>query len=426
MNNGFSTEEVSPQRWGFTADDVKKTAACVTVRSVLAEITSNLNPLDSKPIILFGHGDPSSFSCFQTTPVAVDSVEAALRSSKFNGYAPAAGILPARMAIADHLSKNLNDKLSADDVYITTGCTQAIEVVLSVLSTRPNANILLPRPGFPFYEARASHDHLEVRHFDLIPEKDWEVDLDAVEAIADENTVAIVIINPGNPCGNIFTYQHLKKIAETARKLGIMVIADEVYNHLAFGNNPFIPMGNFSSIAPVITVGSISKRWLVPGWRLGWLVLNDPHDILKKHGIIGHIIDFMNMCSNPATFIQAAIPKILETTNDDFFSKIIDTLRDAADVCYDSLKDVPSITCHSKPEGSMFVMVKLDVSVLENILDDMDFCSKLAKEESVVILPGFAVGLKNWLRISFAVEPASLIEGIKRLKEFCKRHAKKQ
>lgn len=71
---------------------------------------------------------------------------------------------------------------------------------------------MLPRPGFPYYEARAGFSDLEVRHFDLIPEKDWEVDLDTVESLTDENTVAMVIINPGNPCGNVFKYEHLKKV----------------------------------------------------------------------------------------------------------------------------------------------------------------------------------------------------------------------
>jgi tyrosine aminotransferase len=96
-------------------------------------------------------------------------------------------------------------------VYLTVGCTQAIEIVVSVLA-RPGANILLPRPGYPQYEARAGCSNLEARHFDLLPEKGWEVDLDSVEALADENTVAMVIINPSNPCGNVFTAQHLKKV----------------------------------------------------------------------------------------------------------------------------------------------------------------------------------------------------------------------
>ncbi|KAL0307022.1 UNVERIFIED_CONTAM: Nicotianamine aminotransferase 1 [Sesamum radiatum] len=265
-----------------------------------------------------------------------------------------------------------------------------------------------------------------VRHFDLVPEKDWEVDLAAVEALADENTVAMVIINPGNPCGNVFKFEHLKKVAETARKLGILVIADEVYSHLTFGGSPFVPMGVFGSIVPVVTVGSISKRWIVPGWRIGWLVTNDPDGILMKQGIVDSIKGYLNITSDPATFIQGALPQIIENTPSDFFLKILNTLRESAGICCDKIKEIPCITCPSKPEGSMFMMMKLDLSLLEDIKDDLDFCCKLATEESVIILPGVAVGFKDWLRVSFAIEPSSLDDGLGRIKAFCQRHSKKQ
>lgn len=97
-------------------------------------------------------------------------------------------------------------------MFITSGCTQAIDVALAMLA-RPRANILLPRPGFPIYELCAKFRHLEVRYFDLLPENRWEIDLDAVESLADENTVALVVINPGNPCGNVYSYQHLMKVS---------------------------------------------------------------------------------------------------------------------------------------------------------------------------------------------------------------------
>ncbi|XP_050248357.1 nicotianamine aminotransferase 1-like [Quercus robur] len=335
------------------------------------------------------------------------------------------GLLPTRRAIADYLSRDLPYTLSPDDVFLTVGCIQAIEVTLMVLAC-PGANILLPRPCFPSYDAHASSNNLEVRYFDLIPEKGWEVDIEGVEALADENTVAMVVINPGNPCGSVYTHQHLKKIAETARKLGILVVADEVYHHLSFGTNPFVPMGVFGSIVPVITLGSISKRWLVPGWRLGWLVTSDPNGILQKSKIVECIMGRLNLTSGPPTFIQGAVPQILEKTGEDFFSKVIVILREAAHICYDRIMEIPCITCPYKPEGSMFVMVKLNPSLLEDIIDDMDFCLKLAKEDSVIVLPGVALGMKNWLRITFAVEPSTLEDGLRRIKAFCQRHAKKQ
>ncbi|CAL5368344.1 unnamed protein product [Camellia sinensis] len=163
------------------------------------------------------------------------------------------------MAIAEYLSHDLPYKLSPDDAFVTSGCTQAIDVALSMLA-RPGVNILLPRPGFPIYELCAAFRHLEVRHFDLLPKKGWEVDLDAVEALADHNTAAMVIINPGNPCGNVYTYPHLKKIVEQLKK-------------------------------------------------------------------------YFDILGGPSTFIQAAVPRILQQT-----------------------EDIPCSSCPYKPVGSMAVM----------------------------------------------------------------------
>ncbi|XP_030932807.1 nicotianamine aminotransferase 1-like [Quercus lobata] len=416
-------ENGTKQIWGFRGNEELKIASEITVRGFLNSLMFHVNKDDDRPTVPLGHGDPSAFPSFRTTGIAEDAIVDALRTANYNCYAPTVGVLPARRSIADYLSRDLPYKLSADDVYLTIGCTQAIEVILTVLA-RPGANILLPRPGFPYYEARAACSRLEVRHFDLLPEKGWEVNLEAVEALADQNTVAMVIINPGNPCGNVYSHQHLEKIAETARKLGILVITDEVYNHLTFGSNPFVPLGTFGSIAPVITLGSISKRWIVPGWRCGWLVTNDPNGILRKTGIVDSIKGCLDVSSDPATFIQGAIPQILENTKEDFFSKIIYIIREAANLCYERIKEIPCITCPYKPEGSMYTMVKLNLCLLEDIGDDMEFCLKLAKEESVIVLPGMAMGMKNWLRITIAIELSILEDGLARIKAFCQRHAK--
>ncbi|CAI8606953.1 unnamed protein product [Vicia faba] len=195
-----------------------KANSTITIKGILSLLMESLDENNSKRVISLGMGDPTLSTCFPNTKVAEEAVADALHSAKFHGYAPTPGLLQARRAIAKYLSDDLPYELSSDDVFITCGCTQAIDVSFTLLA-RPAANILLPRPGFPIYELSAAFRQVEVRHYDLLPEKGWEVDLDAIEALADRNTVAIVIINPGNPCGNVYTYHHLEKIAKTAKCL---------------------------------------------------------------------------------------------------------------------------------------------------------------------------------------------------------------
>uniref|UniRef100_A0ACD6AL16 Uncharacterized protein n=1 Tax=Avena sativa TaxID=4498 RepID=A0ACD6AL16_AVESA len=417
---------VTRPRWRFSrpSGGTQLTAAgTMSIRAVLGRLNSSVDPSETRPVVRLANGDPTATACFQTAPEAEDAVVDALRSREHNGYSNSTGEPHARSAIAEYLSRDLPYQLSPDDIYLTSGCVQAVEIMISALA-QPGANILLPKPGFPLYEARTMFSHLEDRHFDLIPERGWEVDLESVKALADDNTVAIVIINPGNPCGSVYSQDHLAQIAETAQELGIMIIADEVYAHLAFGDRPFIPMGVFAKIAPVITLGSISKRWLVPGWRLGWIAICDPDGILKEAKVDQSIQNYTNISTDPATFVQGAVPQMIANTKQEYFNKILGLLKNSADLLFSKIKDIRGITCPHKPEGSMFVMVKLDFAALDGFSDDVDFCCRLAKEESVLVMPGTALGMKNWSRITFAIDLPSLEDGLERMKSFCERHAK--
>lgn len=173
----------------------------VTIKTTLQMLTANaaINSVDQRPLIPMANGDPSPFPSFRAAAAAVDSVVDALRSARFNGYCANSGLLPARKAVAEYISRDLPFKLSANDVHLTAGGKQAIHAVISSLA-HPNTNILLPRPGYSTYDAAAALSQLEVRHYDLVPEKGWEVDLDSVKASGDDNTLAIVIIIPAEVC----------------------------------------------------------------------------------------------------------------------------------------------------------------------------------------------------------------------------------
>ncbi|KAG5226320.1 aminotransferase TAT [Salix suchowensis] len=125
------------------------------------------------------------------------------------------------------------------------------------------------------------------------------------------------------PFESLFDRHLLSEHRRDSKKAWNYGDADEVYGHLTFGNTPFVPMGVFGSIVPVLTLGSISKRWIVPGWRIGWLVTSDPHGILQESGVVESIKGCLNISSDPVTFIQVKLNlSSLEGIDDDMTSVI--------------------------------------------------------------------------------------------------------
>ncbi|XP_019087323.1 PREDICTED: S-alkyl-thiohydroximate lyase SUR1-like [Camelina sativa] len=199
--------------WRFKGNKAAKEAASVGMKGTLARLFDCCSKDVQKTILPLGHGDPSVYPCFRTSADAEEAVVESLLSGAADSYAPGVGILPARRAVANYLNRDLPHKMKSDDIFITVGCCQGIETMFNALA-RPKANILLPTLIYPLYNSHAVHSLLEIRKYGLLPDLDWEIDLQGVEALADENTIAMVIINPHNPCGNVYTYEHLKKVRE--------------------------------------------------------------------------------------------------------------------------------------------------------------------------------------------------------------------
>ena len=180
--------------------------------------------------------------------------------------------LEARQAVADHIG----DNLTPQDVILCSGCSCSLDLCISAVANA-GQNILVPRPGFPLYSTLANGLGINTKEYNLIPEKEWQIDLEHMESIIDANTVAILINNPSNPCGSVFDEKHLKAILEIAEKYCLPIIADEIYEHFVFQGcgKRYVPIAKLSKNVPVLSCGGLTKRYLVPGWRLGWITIHD-------------------------------------------------------------------------------------------------------------------------------------------------------
>lgn len=166
------------------------------------------------------------------------------------------------------------------DVILCSGCSSSIDMCIAVLG-HPGSNILIPRPGFSIYRTLALSYGIEVRSYNLLPDQQWEVDLQQMDQLINSDTVAIVLTNPSNPCGSVFTARHIRQILEIAEKHRVPIIADEIYEHFVFPDVEYCSISSLSENVPVLSCGGLTKRFLVPGWRLGWIVIHDRNGVFQ-------------------------------------------------------------------------------------------------------------------------------------------------
>lgn len=228
-------------------------------------------------------GDPIQFG-FQTPRHLIEAVERAM-SDGHNGYVPSAGIEPARRAIADEYSRR-GVPMTPDRVVVTSGTSEGIELALSVLADAGD-EVLVPTPTYPLYTAVLAKIGARSVFYRTNPNSGWQPDLDHLRSLVTPKTRAIVVIDPNNPTGAVYPEETRRQLIDLAERTGIPILADEVYGDVAF-DGPAPLLGSLAPGAPIISFSSLSKAYLAPGWRTGWLVvgtsdrLNDVLAAIRK------------------------------------------------------------------------------------------------------------------------------------------------
>lgn len=352
---------------------------------VLAQETAK----SGKEMLYLNIGDPNKFG-FETPPHLIEAVSRAMRAN-FNGYSPSSGIPKAVEAVEAEARRN--GITSILDVFITSGGSEAIEIALSALADR-GENVLIPHPGYPLYEAVLAKLEVRAEPYYLDEDQGWQPDIEDIRSKIDAKTRAIVLINPNNPTGAVYTEKTLRGVLALARERGVMVFADEIYDKLILDGKKHISIASLDADAPVVTFNGLSKGYLAPGWRIGWGVVSGRRAELAGYlAAVNKILRARLCASHP---MQHAVACALEGQKD-YLKGTLDKLRKRRDITFEMLNG-PGISC-VRPEAAFYAFPKLSIPV-----SDEEFVKRLLQATGVVTVHGSGFGQRprsRHLRVVF-------------------------
>lgn len=343
-------------------------------------------------------GDPVAFG-FSTPAHLVEAASRAMREGH-NGYLASAGILEAREAVAaDYTARGV--ATSADRVLITAGTSEGIELTLSAL-VDPADEVLVPSPTYPLYTAVLAKIGATPRYYRTDPDRDWMPDLDHLRTLVTSRTKAIVMIDPNNPTGAIYPTAVRRAIIDLAERHDLTILADEVYGELGH-DGPVPLLSTLDSDAPIISFSSLSKAYLAPGWRTGWLVVGKTPRLDDALAAIKKMADG-RLCS-PGPMQHAIAPALLgDRSHQPAFRA---ALAERAQVTTELLNAIPGMRCVA-PRGAFYAMPQL---TLPPGRTDEHFVLSLLRETGILTVYGSGFGMApeaGTFRIVFLAQPSDL------------------
>jgi tyrosine aminotransferase len=333
-------------------------------------------------------------------------------------------------------------QVEPDHVIVASGCSGALELVLSTLLDTNDHHpsiLLVPQPGYPLYQVIAESHGAIVMHYRLLPDKNWEIDLNHVRELMKQRGTRIrgmIVNNPSNATGAVYTADHLFAIIRMADECRLPIVADEEYGDLTFGMHRFHPLavmaGRAGHRVPVITCSGLAKQYLLPGWRMGWAVFHDNHFQSLREIQAGAKRLAQVGGTGASHLVQDVVPALLEHANDStgeggdavrvWKQDLVQHLEEQANFLHQQLSQAPGLQV-MEAQGAMYCMIRFDPQDFSlGIQNDVDFCRLLLTEENVLVLPGTCYGVPNVLRVVFCAPTPTLKDATSRMIEFCERH----
>jgi alanine-synthesizing transaminase len=385
---------------------------CYDIRGPIMDRARQMEE-DGQKIIKLNIGNLAVFGFDAPEEIQQDMIRNLPNSA---GYSDSKGIFAARKAVMHETQKQGILGVTLDDIYLGNGASELIVMATNGLLDNGD-ELLLPTPDYPLWTAAASLSGGTPVHYHCEEANGWMPDLDDIRAKVTPRTKGIVVINPNNPTGALYSDDLLKGIVAIAREHGLVIFADEVYDKVLYDGVKHTPLASLSQDVLTLTFNSLSKSYRSCGYRAGWMVISGDKKNARDYIEGLNMLSNMRLCANvPGQWaIQTALgghQSINELVGEG------GRLRKQRDLAYQLITAIPGVSC-VKPHAALYMFPKLDPTIYP-VQNDQDFFLQLLEETKVMLVQGTGF---NWpdtdhFRIVFLPHEDDLREAIARVARF--------
>ena len=362
------------------------------LRDVCYEIRGPV-PAEAAPMEAEGHkilklniGNPAPFGFEAPDEILVDMIRTLPTAQ---GYSDSKGIVSARRAVAQYYQTKGMPGMELDDIYLGNGVSELIQMTCQAL-VDDGDEVLVPSPDYPLWTASVALAGGRAVHYRCDEEQQWWPDVSDIADKVTERTKAIVVINPNNPTGAVYPEHVLREIVEVARKHGLMILADEIYDKILYDDAVHTHIAGLAPDLLTITFNGLSKAYRVAGFRAGWMALYGP----KEHAasfIEGlDVLSNMRLCPNvPAQHVVATALGGYQSVNELLLPG--GRLREQRDVAYEGLSAIDGVSV-VKASGALYMFPRLDREMYA-IENDEQFAFDLLRSKKLLVTQGTGFNL---------------------------------
>jgi len=361
--------------------NVKVSARAKAIEYAIRDVIVNAGPITKmgKKIFYLNIGDPVAFD-FPTPQHIKQALIEAVQSGE-NNYAPSEGVPELRQAIAEKERRVNGVNVAAENVLVTSGVSEGIQMVISALIEKGD-EILVPGPAYsPYISYSKAYDGTPIT-YQTIEEENWQPNIDDLRSKISEKTRAIVIINPNNPSGALYRKKMVKQILDVAGEHDLLVLSDEIYDQIRYAED-YVSTAHLAKDLSVVGLNGFSKVYLITGWRLGYMYFHEQNAELQELKKAIEKEERIRICANtPAQMAGIAALRGPQ----DHVKEMVEKLRIRRDYAWKRLNEIEGISC-AKPEGAFYVFPKIH-DVGSKWKTDMEFAVELLKETGVLLVHG--------------------------------------